>query len=459
MKFLIKLLFVIGLLPQMVLGQIPTQNQGDPVQKKRQKIDGIVGTVGEYIILDSDIDKALLEIRSSNQNAPEFSRCELLGKLMEDRMYAHQAIQDSIVVSDGSVRERMGRQIEYMVEQIGSMDKVVEYFKKDSEEDFRNDMFELVKMEMLKTEMTNKIIDEVQITPEEVRTFFNKIPKEELPVFGAEMEVAQIVIIPKVTEAEKQAAINRLKEIKKEVEEGASFFGKAVLYTDDKASSSTGGFYKITRKTQFVKEFKDVAFSLQEGEISEPFESEYGYHIIQVEKIRGQELELRHILIIPKVSDQAMKDAKDKANLIRKRVQDKEITFAEAAKTMSDDKETRVNGGLLVNPRTQDSRFELTKMDPTLYREVSGLKDGEVSYPTLVDEQGKKSFKLYSVTNRYDEHVAEYSKDYTKIKNLALKEKQIQAVQKWFEKHIKDTFVKINGEYRDCEYANNWLKK
>lgn len=460
MKFLNKLMFLCWLLPMAAVAQESIlYAQATQTPTKRQKIDGIVATVGDYIILDSDIDKSLLELKSQNQDLPDFSRCELLGKLMEDRLYAHQAIQDSIIVSDGQVRETMNKQIEYMLEQLGDMNAIVSYFKKDTEEDFRTDMFELVKMSMLTKEMTNKIIDEVSITPEEVRTFFNKIPEADRPMFGSELEVAQIVITPKVSESEKQAAIKRLKDIKKEVEEGASFFGKAVLYTDDKASSSTGGYYKINRKTQFVKEFKDVAFSLQEGEISEPFETDFGYHIIMVEKIRGQELELRHILIIPKVSDQAMREAKDQALLIKKRIADKEITFSEAAKQFSDEKETKNNGGILINPRTQDTRFELTKMDPALYREVANLKDNEVSYPVLEETQGKKTFKLYSVANRYDEHIADYAKDYTKIKSLALKEKQIEAIKKWFDTKIKDTYVKINGEYQSCNFENNWLKK
>ncbi|NMH28001.1 peptidylprolyl isomerase [Flavobacterium silvaticum] len=462
MRYLTKLFLILLLVPTIMPAQeiIPMTASTEQSQPpRRQKIDGIVATVGDYIILDSDIDKSILEMKSQSRDMPDFSRCEILGKLMEDRLYAHQAIQDSIVVSDAQVRERMSKQIDYMVEQLGDMQKVVEYFRKDSEDDFRTDMFEIVKMGMLTQEMTSKIVDDVQITPEEVRTFFNKIPEADRPIFGAEMEVAQIVIAPKISDADKQAAINRLKEIKKEVQEGASFFGKAVLYTDDKASSSTGGFYKMNRKTQFVKEFKDVAFSLQEGEISEPFETEYGYHIIMVEKIRGQELELRHILISPKVSDQAMKEAREKAMLIKKRIDDKEITFSEAAKMMSDQKETRNNGGVLINPRTQDTRFELTKMDPSLYREVSNLKDNEVSYPVLDEEQGKKTFKLYTVTNRYDEHVADYAKDYTKIKALALKEKQFEAVGKWFDEKIKTTYVKVNGEYRDCKFTNDWMKK
>jgi len=203
-----------------------------------------------------------------------------------------------------------------------------------------------------------------------------------------------------------------------------------------------------------------VAFSLGEGEISEPFETEFGYHIIMVEKILGQEIELRHILMMPKVSDNALKEAKDKIILIKKRIEDGELTFADAARTLSDEKETRANGGTLINPKTQDTHFELTKMDPSLYSEVSNLKNGAITQPVLDDDpRAGKKYKIITVTNRIEEHTADYAKDYTKIKDLALKEKQIKAIAKWSDEKIKETYIKINGEYRDCVFANNWLKK
>lgn len=426
----------------------------------RRKIDGVIATVGDYNVLDSDIDKSFLEITSQGGSVAGITRCQMLGKLMEDRLYAHQAIQDSIIVTDDEVKGKMEEQLSYMVEQLGSMDKVVKYFKKSNEEDFRTDLFEIIKMNRLTSEMQKKIVDGVEITPEEVRNFYKKIPTADLPVFGAEMEVSQIVIKPKVTEAEKQKVIDRLKDFKKEVQEGASFATKAVLYSQDPGSSSNGGYYKMNRKTPFVKEFKDVAFSLGEGEISEPFETNFGYHIIYVEKIRGQEVDLRHILLIPQVSEQSLKEAKEKAEQIRTKILNKEITFADAARAESDEKETRTNGGVLVNPKTQDTHFELTKMDPTLYAQVSNLKEGAVSLPQIdTDQGGAKKYKLLMVTNRIDEHTADYAKDYIKIKELALKEKQLNAIAKWFDEKIKETYIKINGEYKTCEFTNNWIKK
>lgn len=426
----------------------------------RKKIDGVIATVGDFNILESDIDKSYLEMTSQGASIKDISRCQMLGKLLEDKLYAHQAIQDSIVVSDDDIKAKMDEQITYMVEQLGSMDKVVAYFKKTNEDDFKSELSDIIKMNKLAGQMQKKIIDGVEITPEEVRSFFKRIPTAELPVFGAEMEVSQIVVQPKVSEAEKQKVIDRLKEIKKEVEAGSSFATKAVLYSQDPGSSSNGGYYRMNKKTPFVKEFKDVAFSLGEGEISDPFETEFGYHIIYVEKIRGQDIDLRHILLVPKTDSQALQEAKERILNIKKKIDSKTISFADAARAESDEKETRSNGGVLINPKTQDTHFELTKMDPSLYAQVSNLKEGEVSAPILDTEQnGKKKYKLITVTNRINEHTADYARDYLKIKELALKEKQIQAIAKWSEEKIKETYIKINGEYRNCEFANNWLKK
>ncbi|WP_396209827.1 peptidylprolyl isomerase [Flavobacterium sp.] len=428
--------------------------------QKREKVDGVIAVVGDYIVLDSDIDLEYIQLKAQGVDTKNISRCELFGKQLEDKLYAHQAIQDSIVVTDAEVNSYMSEQLDAMIEQIGSLDKVIKFYKKKNEEDFRSYFFDIIKLNKLTSQMQKKIVDEVTITPEEVRNFFKNIPVAEIPTFGAEMEVAQIVIKPAITEDEKKRVIEKLKEIREDVLNGSSFFSKAVLFSEDPGSSSTGGFYKMNRKTAFVKEFKDVAFSLAEGEISEPFETEFGYHIIMVEKIKGQEVELRHILISPKVSSQAVKDAKAKIEGIRQKILNKEISFADAAKSSSDEKETRNNGGVLLNPRTMEPRFELTKMDPALYAQVSELKDGEVSMPILDQERGGGQFyKIVTINNRFEEHQADFSKDYIKIKELALRDKQIKEIAKWTEEKIKETYIKINEEYKDCEFANNWLKK
>lgn len=438
----------------------------DTVKKsksKRIKVDGIIATVGDFIILDSDIDLAFIEMESQGVSIKDITRCEVLGSLLEDKLYAHQALQDStIVVKDEEINAELEEKLSVILEQVGGdINKVVKFYNKKNEEEFRTFFFEILKNNKLTSQMRAKVIDDLEITPEEVRTFFKKIPKDDLPVFGAELEVSQIVIEPKVSEEEKKKVIDRLNQIRTEViEEGASFRTRAVIYSDDRGSASNGGFYKINRKTQFVKEFKDVAFSLNEGEISKPFETEFGYHIILVEKIKGQELELRHILLTPKVTDDALKEARERATTIRKRISDGEITFADAARMMSDEKETRANGGILLNPKTLDSKFELTRMDPALYAQVSNLNDREVSQPILdEDPRGQKRYKLMMVSNRTDEHIADYVRDFAKVKELALGEKRLEVIGKWTEEKIKETYIKINAQYRDCNFYSNWLKK
>ena len=382
---------------------------------------------------------------------------------MEDKLYAHHAIQDSINVSDAEIRQQVDYQIQQFLQSTnGSMEKLLEFYKKDDEQSFRDEMFEINKSNELAKRMQAKIVEEVEITPEEVRTFFDKIPEDQRPTFGTELKVAQIVAEPKVTQEEKQKVIDRLKQFKVDVvENGASFRSKAVLYSDDKGSASNGGSYTLhKKKPKMVKEFRQIAFSLQEGEVSDPFETDYGYHIIYLDKIRGQEYDINHILLFPKVSSEAVKEAKERLEKVRKRIVDGDISFADAAKEVSDNKETRGDGGQLINPETQDYNWELTRMPTELYTQIQNLKDDEVSLVLSdQDRSGNVSFKLLMVTDRIDDHKANYAKDYLKIKELALNEKKINAVEKWQEEKILDTYIKISGSYRDCEYSSNWLKK
>ncbi len=429
---------------------------------KKVKLDGIAAVIGDYVILDSDIEKTLIDLKSQGASTQDITRCSLLGKLMEDRLYAHQAVQDSLLVSDDQVNAQSDRQIQQLVSQVGSMEKVLKFYKKTDIESFRTELFEINKLRMLSEKMQGSIVEEIEVTPEEVRQFFNKIPEDERPVFGAELEIAQIVKQPTAPEEEKQKVIDRLNQIRQDVEDNdASFNVKAILYSQDPGSKSKGGFYSMTRETPFVKEFKDVAFSLQEGEISEPFETDFGYHIIYIEKIRGQELDLRHILLIPEIPQSTLDKAVKELDSIRQQILDGKYTFADAALNFSDEKETKFDGGLLRNPINFDSRFELTKMDPALYNQVRNLKDEEISGPLREDDQrgGAPKFKIMKISNRYDEHKADFAKDYLKIQELALREKQFNAIKDWMDEHIDDTYIHVNTDNRGCDFANKWVKE
>ena len=451
---------------QEIIEDVVAKTIVDTVKSSNQrvKVDGVVAVVGDYVILDSDIDKEYLQLQARGVTTSEISRCQLFGKLLEDKLYAHNAIQDSIVVKELEIRSTIDQQITALLEEAnGSMEELLKFYNKDSEQALRDEMFEINKSQQLAYEMQRKIVADIEVTPEEVREYFNSIPKDERPIFGTELKVAQIVAIPRITEEEKQKAINRLKEFKADIiENGASFITKATFYSDDLGSRRTGGLLPPMNRSrpQMVKEFRDVAFSLEEGEISEPFQTDFGYHIILLEKIRGQEYDVRHILLRPELTQEAVKEAKTRIDTIRARIVRGEIKFADAARELSDEKETKQDGGQLINPQTQDYNFELTKIEPELYSQIQNLKDNEVSL-VLQDEDrvNRIKFKIITVTDRINEHDADFARDYLKIKNLTVQDKQFKAIAKWQEEKIKDTYININGEYRDCEFESNWLKK
>ena len=425
------------------------------------KVDGVAAVVGDFVILDSDIDKQFAQLEASGVSTKDISRCQLFGKLLEDKLYIHHAIQDSIVINDAEVRSYVDQQLEGFAQQIGSMEKLIAYYNKSSEQDLRNEMYELNKNGQMASKMQQKVVEEIEVTPDEVRQFYNKIPKDERPLFGTELRVAQIVVVPETTQEEVDKVVKRLREFRSDVlDNGSSFTTKAVLYSEDPGSKRTGGKYTLNKKRpMMVKEFRDVAFSLDEGDVSEPFKTDFGYHIIYLEKIRGQEYDTRHILLRPKLTNDAINHAKEKLEKVRKAIVDGTISFADAALEVSDEKETKFDGGQLRNPETQDYNFELTKMDPELYAQIQNLKDNEVS-PVYKDQDRVHpiKFKIMTVTQRVNEHEADFAKDYLKIKSLALQEKQLNTISAWQEDKIMDTYIKINGDLRSCDFNSNWFK-
>ena len=476
LKFTINLkhvlaLFVVLITASTINAQEIIEDEVKEVAKKvdsvdtsnARKVDGVAAVVGDFIVLESDIQKERDQVKASGGSLEGVDDCQLFGLMLERKLYAHHAIQDSIPVSDAEIRKNVDYQIQQFLQQTkGSMERLLEFYNKDDEQSFREEMFEINKSNLLAQRMQAKIVEEIEITPEEVRAFYNKIPEDERPTFGTELKVAQIVADPKVSAEENQKIIDRLKQFKADIiERGASFRSKAVLYSQDPGSASKGGKYTLNRKQpRMVKEFRQVAFALQEGEVSEPFKSDFGYHIVTLEKIRGQEYDVAHILLTPKVSSEAVQEAKDRLENVRKRIVDGDISFADAAKEVSDEKETKNDGGQLINPTTQDYNFELTRMDPELYAQIQNLKDEEVSLVlSEQDRTGNVKFKILMVTDRIDEHKADYARDYLKIKDLALEEKKIRAIEKWQDEKILDTYIKISKEHKACDFSGNWLKK
>ncbi len=475
LKFIIKVKYLtlaisILMSSQLMAQEIIEDKKEEVIEKtetkietqQRTKVDGVAAVVGDFVVLDSDINRQFEMLAASGASIDDITPCQMFGKLLEDKLLQHHAIQDSIVVNDAEIRANVDAQLNAFAQQIGSMDKLIDYYKKESEQQLRDEMYELNKSNRMASLMQQKIVEEIEVTPEEVRQFFKSIPEDERPIFGTELKVAQIIVIPETSEEEKQKVINRLEDFRADViDNEASFTVKATLYSEDTGSKPNGGKYTLNKaRPQMVKEFRDVAFALQEGEISEPFETEFGFHIILLEKIRGQEYDIRHILLRPQVTKQAIEEARAEIDKTRESIVNGEITFAEAAREVSDEKETKFEGGLLINPQTQDYSFELTKMEPELYSQIQNLKENEISLVLKdSDRVNETKFKILTVTDRRDEHEAEFAQDYLKIKALALQEKQLNAVEKWQNEKIIETFVKVNGEHRNCEFTSNWLKK
>ena len=471
LKFMTRLLLIVcfisfnfGMSQEIIEEVIPEVKKDSVINKTRLKADGVAAVVGEFIVLESDLDREIAQLKAQGADLEGVTRCELFGSLLESKLYAHQAIQDSILVNELYIQSLVDQQIEGILAQTkGDMAGLLNFYKKDSEEALREEMYEINKNAYLAKEMQDKVISEIEITPEEVRTFFNEIPEDEVPTFGTELKLAQIVVIPEVTQEAKQAVIDRLKEFKRDVEEnGASFTTKALFYSEDSGSKNNGGLLPTMnrKRPRMVKEFRDVAFNLQEGEISDPFETDFGFHIVYLEKVRGQEYDVRHILLRPELTKDAVDEARAEIEMVREKITNGLVTFAEAAREFSDEKETKYEGGQLTNPTTQDFNFELTRMEPELYSQVQNLKDGEISQ--IIEDEDRINtvkFKIMTVTDRIDDHKANFARDYLKIKDLALQDKQVKAIEKWQRETIIDTYVKINGDYRNCDYQSNWLKQ
>ena len=430
----------------------------------RIKLDGVTAIVGEFVVLNSDVDEQFQQFKASGASVEGITDCQMVGQLLESKLLVHQAIQDSIIINDAELRAFTEQQLNAFAQRAGSQTRLLKIYNKNTIEELREDIYEINKNNRLAQDMQQKVISDIEVTPEEVRQYFNEIPEDDRPLIGTELKIGQIVVIPKSSQKEKQVVIDKLNEFKRDVEEnGGSFTTKATLYSDDVESKGRGGKLPSLNRNnpQYVKPFRDVAFSLQEGEISDPFETEFGFHIIWLEKIRGQEYDVRHILLRPEIPQEAINEAKEKLESTRRKIVSGEITFAEAAREISDEKQTKFEGGLLLNTQTGDYSFDLTNIDATLYSQLEPLKDNEVSEVILdeTDRVNEMKFKLLTVIDRVNEHNANFARDYVKIREFALNDKKLKAVEKWQKEKIDDTYIEIKGDFRKCKFANNWLKQ
>lgn len=430
--------------------------------KKRVLVDGVTGVIGDYVILNSDIIKEYQNYKRS-AGAQELSKCELMESILRQKMFAHHAVQDSINVNDAEVQDRTVRIIEYLRNEMGPTatdQDIAKFYRKDNIRQVRDELDRINRTTILANRMQERLTEAVTITPEEVRQFFFSLPEDARPLFNTEVELAQIVMKPKATEEEEEFTIKKLNEFRKDVlENGASFAAKAALNSDDIGTERQGGILSLSRTDGFVKEFKDAAFSLTEGEVSEPFKTQFGYHIVYLEKIRGQIRDVRHILLRPFIGNAQLRETEDKLREVRDKIILGELTFEEAAKKYSEEDQTKDNGGRLLNPETGSPTLDLTKIPSEFANQVTLLETGDIS-PIIPekDQSEAVSFKIIKMITRIADHEANYASDYIKIKELALKNKQTVTIKKWQADKLKDTYVKIGDEFIDCVFISDWIQ-
>ncbi|ARV13643.1 peptidylprolyl isomerase [Polaribacter sp. SA4-12] len=424
------------------------------------KIDGVAVVIGKNIVLDSDIAKFKQEVELRSEGKVKITDCEMLEELMQQKLMAHHAIVDSVTVSDPEITSRVDRSIQYFTQQYGSIEKVIKAYGFNDLEDLKKELTTVQTENVLIEKEQQKVTEKVDVTPEEVRLYYVGLKdKGELPQFPAEIELAQIVLKAVPTNEETERVIAKLLEIKKQIEDGSSFKMKAIINSDDPGVTSNGGEYTVTKESAFIKEFKEMAFTLDIGQVSKPFKSQFGYHIMQLHAIKGNTRIASHILMQPEVPEDKLKEIKEKAEKIIVDIREGKITFDDAVKKYSDD-DTKKNGGLIVNPSTGESKFDLTRMDPAFYARVSDLKKGEMTEPFYDEERsGDKMYKFILMKDRTDTHVADIIEDYVKVQQLALQKKKEETITKWAKEKIKDTYIKIGEDHGKCTFDKNWKKE
>jgi len=421
-------------------------------------IDEVVAVVGSKIVKKSDIEKQYFQYVSQGNTETEGIRCAILENLLLQKLLLQQAATDSVEVSDAQVEAELDKRIRYFVKQIGSEQLLEEYYKEpiaQIKEDFRKQ----VRDQMLVQTMQSKVTKDISATPSEVREYFNRFPVDSLPYVSAELEVAHIVKKPPVSEAQKQEIKDKIEGYKKRILDGEDFAVLAALYSDDRTTAKKGGELGFFERGEMVPEFEAAGFKLKPGEISPIIETKYGFHIIQLIERRGNQINVRHILLQPKISQEETDKAIHTLDSIAKLIRSGSMTFDEAAEKFSDDEETRYNSGTLVNPATGNTRFQPDQLDKILFFQVDTMSVGNVSNPLpMQTPDGKTYYRLVLVRSRTLPHKANLKEDYQRIQEVVLQDKQAKMMEEYVRKKARTTYVHIDKEYTSCPNVNVWIQ-
>lgn len=426
-------------------------------QPKKVLADKIIATVGDKIILRSEIENSLLDMQRQNIEIPANAKCLLLEQALGLKALVVQAEKDSLPISDEEVEAEIENRIRGAVNQYGSKDAVEQIIGKTLYQ-FKEDMRPSFREQKLAQSMRNKIVEDIKITPTEVKAYFETIPKDSLPYYESEIEIGQIVIYPKATRELENYAIDQLKEYKKQIESGAKKFETlASLYTDDPGSKETGGKYEINRnEKQWEPFFLGKAFSLKEGQISNVFKTKFGYHIIQMVSRQGDDATIRHILKIPQVTSVEVRETKAKMDSIRTSLIGGSLKFGEAVARFSDDEQSKFTGGRITD-RTGSTGLAIDALDKELVVMLKNLTVGEYSQAVeYTDDRGKKGVRIIQLISRTQPHRENLKDDYNKVSQKALEEKKSEILEKWFDKKIPSYYINIDKEFKSCPEMHKW---
>lgn len=426
---------------------------------QEQVIDEVAAVVGANYILASEIQTQYLQYREQGDVSDTRDlHCRIFEDLLFQKLMLNQAELDSIEITEDQVNQTMDARFKYYIQQFGSQEKMEKYYKKSLLE-IREDFRSTVKQQMMVDEVQQGLVKDVKVTPAEVRRMFNAVPADSVPVIEEQYELGTIVKQPAVTKEELDATRERIKALRERIMKGENFNALAVLYSEDPGSARKGGEVGFVGRGQLYPEYEATAFSLKKGEISDVIKTQAGYHIIQLIERRGEQINTRHILLMPKISNEEITKATKLLDSVAVLIRDKKITFEEAALKYSDDP-GKISGGRMVNPETGNAGFtlaQLGRVDQKLPGMVEKMKVGDISRPvTIMNEEGKQTFQILYLISKSEAHVANLKEDYNTIQEWAINKKKGETIDNWITEKISKTYFRINPAYQDCNFNHNW---
>lgn len=423
-------------------------------QNDRATIDRIVATVGGEIILLSEVQEQYSYAKKDQPDLPADYQCVVLQNLIVQKLLVNQAKLDSVEVKDEEVENQINARIERLRAYFNQDDKAIEDFYGQSVDQMKVDLNTDMRNQLLAQRMQEKVTEKATITPMEVQHFYNNIPKDSLPYFNAEVEIREIVYKPKVSEEEKAKAKARIDDLRKQiVEQGKNFADLAKKSSDDAGSGAQGGDLGFQKRGTFVPEFEATAYKLEPNEISPVVETEFGYHIIQLLERRGNLIHCRHILIKPELAEADMDAAKTVLDSVRQQIRSGKLKFSDAVKKYGDKNQQSFNNdGIVANPRSGNSFFEVGDLETSVFFAIDGLKEGDVAEPFRFKAQdGSEMFRLVQLVSRSKPHKADLKLDYGKIQQAALDQKKGAYTEKWVLEKLNSTYLGVSDMFSKCD--------